>query len=143
MAFGMNKVLLIGRLGADAEVRHLQSGTKVANMSLATDESYYDKNRGERVQKAEWHRVITFQDGLVDILERKAVKGRLVQVEGKLQTRKWQDQDGKDRYATEILVVPNGRIQFLDKDEDFNVSRQPAPVQNEPMPSNFDDEIPF
>ena len=143
MAFGMNKVLLIGRLGAAAAISHLATGTKVANLSIATDEGYYDKNRGERVNKTEWHRVITFQDGLVDVLERKAVKGRLVQVEGKLQTRKWQDQDGKDRYNTEILVVPNGRIQFLDKDDDFNVSRQPAPAQTDPMPSSFDDDIPF
>ena len=143
MAFGMNKVLLIGRLGADAEIRHLQSGTKVANMSLATDESYYDKNRGERVQKAEWHRVITFQDGLVDILERKAVKGRLVQVEGKLQTRKWQDQDGNDRYSTEILVVPNGRIQFMDKDDDFGINREPAATPPVAAPADLDDDIPF
>ena len=143
MAFGMNKVLLIGRLGADAEIRSLSSGAKVANLSVATDEGYYDKNRGERVQRTEWHRVITFQDGLVDVLERKAVKGRLVQVEGKLQTRKWQDQAGNDRYSTEILVVPNGRIQFLDKDDDFNVARQPASAQNDLAPAAIDGDIPF
>ena len=143
MAFGMNKVLLIGRLGADAEIRSLSSGAKVANLSVATDEGYYDKNRGERVQRTEWHRVITFQDGLVDVLERKAVKGRLVQVEGKLQTRKWQDQAGNDRYSTEILVVPNGRIQFLDKDDDFGINREPAPANPAPAPAAIDDNIPW
>ena len=142
MAFGMNKVLLIGRLGADAEIRSLATGTKVANLSVATDEGYYDKNRGERVNKTEWHRVITFQDGLVDVLERKAVKGRLVQVEGKLQTRKWQDQDGNDRYSTEILVVPNGRIQFLDKDDDFGIGGEHAPQQTTRGPVSVDD-LPF
>ena len=143
MAFGMNKVLLIGRLGAAVEIRTLAHGTRVANLSVATDESYYDKNRGERVQKAEWHRVITFQDGLVDILEKKAVKGRLVQVEGKLQTRKWQDQSGADRFSTEILVVPNGRIQFLDKDDAFGIDREPAPAPQAPAHSELDDDIPF
>ena len=143
MAFGMNKVLLIGRLGADAEIRSLSSGAKVANLSVATDEGYYDKNRGERVQRTEWHRVITFQDGLVDVLGRKAVKGRLVQVEGKLQTRKWQDQAGNDRYSTEILVVPNGRIQFLDKDDDFGINREQASANPAPAPAAIDDNIPW
>ena len=143
MAFGMNKVLLIGRLGAAAAISHLATGTKVANISVATDEGYYDKNRGERVRKAEWHRVTTFQDGLVDILEKKAVKGRLVQVEGKLQTRKWQDKDGKDRYSTEILVVPNGRIQFLDKDDDFGINREPVATPPVTAPADLDDDIPF
>ena len=143
MAFGMNKVLLIGRLGAAAAISHLATGTKVANISVATDEGYYDKNRGERVRKAEWHRVTTFQDGLVDILEKKAVKGRLVQVEGKLQTRKWQDQDGNNRYSTEILVVPNGRIQFMDKDDDFGINREPAATNPVPAPAAPDSDIPF
>ena len=143
MAFGMNKVLLIGRLGAAAAISHLATGTKVANISIATDEGYYDKNRGERVQKAEWHRVTTFQDGLVDILEKKAVKGRLVQVEGKLQTRKWQDKDGNDRYSTEILVVPSGRIQFLDKDDDFGINRETAATHSVAAPADLDDHIPF
>ena len=115
MAFGQNKVLLIGRLGADAVVNQLTSGGRVANLSVATDESYINKQSGERVDKTEWHRVVTFQDGMVTTVEKHALKGRLVHVEGKLQTRKYTDAQGNERYATEILVVPGGRIQFLDK----------------------------
>ena len=117
MAFGLNKVQLIGRLGADVTVNHLASGGRVANLSIATDESYIDRNgSGERIDKTEWHRVVTFQDGLIDMLEKHARKGRLVYVDGKLQTRRWK-KDGEDseRFSTEILLVPGGRVQFLDK----------------------------
>ena len=87
MAFGLNKVQIIGRLGADVTVNALQSGGRVANMSVATDESFLDRNGGgQRVDRTEWHRVVTFQDGLIEMLERHARKGRLVYVEGKLQT---------------------------------------------------------
>ena len=141
MAFGQNKVFLIGRLGADATVNSLTSGGRVANMSVATDESYINKQSGERVDKTEWHRVVTFQNGMVETAEKHARKGRLVQVEGKLQTRKWQDAEGKDRYATEILVVPGGRIQFLDKPANGSA---PAPAAEAPSGgSDMDDGIPF
>ena len=144
MAFGMNKVLLIGRLGADATINGLTSGGRVANLSVATDESYINKQSGERVDKTEWHRVVTFQDGMVTTVEKHATKGRLVQVEGKLQTRKYQNAEGNDRYATEILVVPGGRIQFLDKPANGSA---PGPSAEQPTGgADMDDEanrIPF
>ena len=117
MAFGLNKVQIIGRLGADVTVNALQSGGRVANMSVATDESFLDRNGGgQRVDRTEWHRVVTFQDGLIEMLERHARKGRLVYVEGKLQTRRWKKAgEESERSATEILLVPGSRIQFLDR----------------------------
>ena len=141
MAFGQNKVLLIGRLGADAVVNQLTSGGRVANLSVATDESYINKQSGERVDKTEWHRVVTFQDGMVTTVEKHALKGRLVHVEGKLQTRKYKDAEGNDRYATEILVVPGGRIQFLDKPANGSA---PAPAAEQPSGDpDMDGEPPF
>ena len=95
MAFGKNHAELVGRLGADVVVNHLASGGRVANLSIATDESYRNRQTGEMVDKTEWHRVVTFQDGLIDMLERHAKKGRLIHVEGKLQTRRWK-KDGED-----------------------------------------------
>ena len=155
MAFGMNRAEVIGRLGADVTVTHLQSGGRVANLSVATDESYLNRQSGERVDKTEWHRVVTFQDGLIDMLEKHARKGRLVYVSGKLQTRRWSKpgEDG-DRFSTEILLVPGGRVQFLDKPNgaNGNGSTRPAaaPASAPAMPAggaapadDFDDDIPF
>ena len=117
MAFGLNRAEVIGRLGADVTVNHLVSGGRVANLSIATDESYVARNGdGERIDKTEWHRCVTFQDGLIDMLERHAKKGRLVYVAGKMQTRRWRkDGEDTDRFSTEILLVPGSRIQFLDR----------------------------
>ena len=116
MAFGLNQAQIIGRLGADATISNLASGGRVANMSVATDESYIDRQSGERVDRTEWHRVVSFQSGLIDMLEKHAKKGRLVYVAGKLQTRKWRkDGEDSDRFSTEILLVPGGRVQFLDR----------------------------
>ena len=157
MAFGMNRVELIGRLGADVTVNHLASGGRVANLSIATDESYINRNSGEKVDKTEWHRVVTFQDGLIDMLTKHAKKGRLVHAEGKLQTRRWSkpDEDG-DRFSTEILVVPGHKVQFLDKPNGANgngaqAAADPAAANGGAMPTggapaqvdNLDDEIPF
>ena len=158
MSFGLNRVELIGRLGADVTVNHLASGGRVANLSIATDESYIDRNgTGERVDKTEWHRVVTFQDGLIDMLERHAKKGRLVHAEGKLQTRRWSKpgEDG-DRFSTEILVVPGHRVQFLDKPNGANgngarAAAETAPANDEAMPAGgapaqtdqMDDDLPF
>ena len=156
MAFGMNRVELIGRLGADVTVNHLASGGRVANLSIATDESYIDRTgTGERVDKTEWHRVVTFQPGLIDMLERNAKKGRLVHAEGKLQTRRWSKpgEDG-DRFSTEILVVPGHKVQFLDKPNGANGNGAQAAAQPVTEPANsgapaqadtFEDssEIPF
>ena len=116
MAFGLNRAEIIGRLGADVTVNHLANGGRVANLSIATDEGYIDKNSGERRDRTEWHRIVTFQDGLIAMLEKHARKGRLVYVAGKLQSRKWRkDGEATDRYSTEIMLVPGGRVQFLDK----------------------------
>ena len=125
MAFGLNRVELIGRLGADVTVNHLTSGGRVANLSIATDESYISKT-AEKVDRTEWHRVVTFQDGLIDMLERHAAKGRLVYIDGKLQTRRWKKPgEDSDRFSTEILLVPGGRVQFLDRPNGNDV---PAPI---------------
>ncbi len=116
MAFGLNRAELIGRLGAAVTINHLTRGGRVANLSIATDEGYVDRQSGDRVDKTEWHRIVTFQPGLVDMLERHAKKGRLVYVAGKLQTRRWKkDDEDSDRFSTEILIAPGGRIQFLEK----------------------------
>ena len=148
MSFGLNRAELIGRLGADVTVNHLASGGRVANMSIATDESYIDRNAGgERIDKTEWHRVVTFQDGLIDMLEKHAKKGRLVYVAGKMQTRKWRkDSEGSDRFSTEILLVPGGRVQFLDKPA--NGSDTPAAdaagaANGSAMSADPDDSIPL
>ena len=152
MAFGLNRVELIGRLGADVTVNHLTSGGRVANLSIATDESYINRQTGDKVDKTEWHRVVTFQDGLIDMFEKHAVKGRLVYVDGKLQTRRWSKpgEDG-DRFSTEILLVPGGRVQFLDKPNGNGAPAQPDPdmagdTGAKPAggaPADLDDEIPF
>ena len=117
MSFGLNRAEVIGRLGADVTINSLASGGRVANMSIATDESYIDRRAGgERIDKTEWHRVVTFQDGLIDMLAKHAKKGRLIYVSGKMQTRKWRkDGEDSDRFSTEILLVPGGRVQLLDK----------------------------
>ena len=128
MAFGLNSAQIIGRLGADATISNLASGGRVANISIATDESYIDKQSGERVDRTEWHRVVSFQSGLIDMLEKHAKKGRLVYVAGKLQTRKWRkDGEDSDRFSTEILLVPGGRVQFLDRPAGANGNGAQAP----------------
>ena len=126
MSFGLNSAQIIGRLGADAAINSLASGGRVANMSVATDESFIDKT-GQRVDRTEWHRVVSFQNGLIDMLEKHAKKGRLVYVAGKLQTRKWRkDGEDSDRYSTEIILVPGSRIQFLERPATANGSAAPA-----------------
>ena len=115
MAFGKNYVELIGRLGRDVEIHELRGGGRVANLSVATDEGYRDKRTGEWVDDVEWHRGVTFQEGLIERLEQQGTKGRLVLVEGKLQTRTFTTRGGDERSATEVLIVPGHRVQFLDK----------------------------
>ncbi|SMX31034.1 single-stranded DNA-binding protein [Octadecabacter ascidiaceicola] len=104
MAGSLNKVMLIGNLGRDPEVRSFQNGGKVCNLRIATSETWKDKNTGERREKTEWHSVAIFQEGLVRIAEQYLKKGSTVYIEGKLQTRKWQDQSGQDRYSTEVVL---------------------------------------
>lgn len=115
MAGSLNKVMLIGNLGADPEIRSFQNGGKVANLRIATSESWKDKATGERKEKTEWHTVAIFSEGLVSVVERYLKKGSKVFVEGKLQTRKWQDQSGQDRYSTEIVIQGlGGTLTMLD-----------------------------
>ena len=104
MAGSLNKVMIIGNLGRDPEVRSFQNGGKVCNLRIATSETWKDKNTGERREKTEWHSVAIFQEGLVRVAEQYLRKGSTVYIEGKLQTRKWQDQSGQDRYSTEIVL---------------------------------------
>jgi single-strand DNA-binding protein len=115
MAGSLNKVMLIGNLGADPEIRSFQNGGKVANLRIATSETWKDRQTGERKEKTEWHTVAIFTEGLVGVVERYLKKGSKVFVEGKLQTRKWQDQNGQDRYSTEIVIQGlGGTLTMLD-----------------------------
>ena len=148
MSFGLNRAEVIGRLGADVTINHLASGGRVANLSIATDESYIDRQSGDRIDRTEWHRIVTFQNGLVDMFEKHAKKGRLVYVAGKLQTRKWRkDGEDSDRFSTEILLVPGGRVQFLDKPANGNgapaSNGEAAPTAASGTADPDDSEIPF
>ncbi|MRG55258.1 single-strand binding protein [Phyllobacterium sp. YR620] len=115
MAGSVNKVILVGNLGADPEVRRLGSGDPVVNLRIATSESWRDKNSGERKEKTEWHSVVIFNDNLAKVAEQYLKKGMKVYLEGALQTRKWQDQTGNDRYSTEVVLQKfRGELQMLD-----------------------------
>jgi len=151
MARGVNKVILIGNLGQDPEVKYMPNGNAVANITVATSESWKDKNTGEQVDKTEWHRVVFFRR-LAEIVGEYLKKGSKIYIEGKLQTRKWQDKNGKDNWTTEIIA---SEMQMLDSrgggSSDFNQASgqqsapQSAPSQAAPAPANndFDDDIPF
>lgn len=115
MAGSVNKVILVGNLGADPEIRRLNSGDPVVNFRIATSETWRDKNSGERREKTEWHNVVIFNDNLAKVAEQYLKKGMKVYVEGQLQTRKWQDQTGNDRYTTEVVLQKfRGELQMLD-----------------------------
>lgn len=115
MAGSLNKVMLIGNLGKDPEVRTFQNGGKVCNFSIATSETWKDRNSGERQERTEWHNVAIFNEGLAGVAERYLKKGSKVYIEGQLQTRKWQDQNGNDRYTTEVVLRgPNSVMTMLD-----------------------------
>jgi single-strand DNA-binding protein len=114
MSGSVNKVILIGNLGQDVEVKTFQNGGRIANLRIATSESWKDKNTGERKERTEWHSVAIQSDGLVGVAERYLRKGSKVYIEGSLRTRKWQDQSGNDRYTTEISVGGNGTLTMLD-----------------------------
>jgi single-strand DNA-binding protein len=116
MAGYLNKVQLIGNVGADPEINNLNNGGIVANFTLATTESWKDKGSGEKRERTEWHRIVVFNPGLVEVIETYVRKGMRLYVEGELQTRKWQDQDGKDRYSTEIVLTGfNAKLIMLDR----------------------------
>ena len=113
MAGSLNKVMLIGNLGADPEVRSFQNGGKVCNLRIATSETWKDRQSGERKEKTEWHTVAIFSEGLVGVAEQYLRKGSKVYIEGKLQTRKWQDQSGADRYSTEVVLQGPGAVMTM------------------------------
>ena len=143
----LNKVMLIGNLGADPEIRSFQNGGRVANLRIATSETWKDKNTGERQERTEWHTVAIFSDGLVNVVERYLKKGSKVFVEGKLQTRKWQDQNGNDRYSTEVVLQGfGGTLTMLDGPSG---QAQPSGQGGQAQPSgqggwnDIDDDIPF
>lgn len=147
---GINKVILVGNLGKDPEVRYTPDGKAITNITLATSETWKDKVSGERKEKTEWHRVVFF-GGLAEIAGKYLHKGSKVYVEGKLQTRKWQGQDGQDRYTTEVVVDISGTMQMLDSkggsadfaprssEPDHGFGDSPAPGGH----GAFEDDIPF
>ncbi|GAB5469759.1 MAG: hypothetical protein Kilf2KO_27890 [Rhodospirillales bacterium] len=115
MAGSVNKVILVGNLGRDPEVRSLQNGGRVANLSVATSESWKDRNSGERREKTEWHRVVVFNENIVKVCENYLKKGAKIYIEGQIETRKWQDQSGQERYSTEVVLRPyRGELTMLD-----------------------------
>ncbi len=149
MAGSVNKVILVGNLGKDPEVRRLQSGDPVVNLSLATSETWRDKSSGERKEKTEWHRVVIFNKNLADVAEKYLRKGSKVYVEGSLQTRKWTDKDGVEKYSTEIVLQNfRGELTMLDsKGEGGGPGRMSSGAGEAPASfdrgGDMDDEIPF
>ena len=142
---GINKVILIGNLGAKPELKYSSSNTAITNLSVATSESWVDKNTGQKQEKTEWHRVSVFGK-LAEVISNYCDKGSKVYIEGKLQTRKWQDKNGTDRYTTEIIVSGfNSIIQMLDSvNKDEIVGQDPVtPIEPVAVDSEFNDTIPF
>ena len=162
MAGSVNKVILVGNLGADPEVRRLNSGDPVVNLRVATTQTWRDRQSGERQERTEWHRVVIFNDNLAKVAEQYLKKGAKVYIEGQLQTRKWQDQSGQDRYSTEVVLQKfRGELQMLDSrgasggDNQVGFDRgggrgsdfgQSSPVEDRGggrSSADLDDEIPF
>ena len=162
MAGSVNKVILVGNLGKDPEIRRTQDGRPIANLSVATSESWRDKATGERKEKTEWHRVVIFNEQLCKVVEQYLKKGSKVYLEGALQTRKWQDQSGQDKYTTEVVLQNfNSQLTMLDRagdraggdvgsdEDDFGASGPGAPRKpamagaGGGRSGDLDDEIPF
>ena len=149
MAGSLNKVLLIGRLGADPEIKQMVNGKSVARLSLATSQSWKDKNSGEKKEKTEWHRVVVFNEGLVNVVQQYLKKGAQVYVEGQLNTRKWKDeQSGQDKYSTEVVIQGyNSSLTMLGGGNQNSISSQASKQSsddNSQVPQNdLDDDIPF
>jgi single-strand DNA-binding protein len=138
---GVNKVILVGNLGKDPEVRRTQSGEPIVNFSVATSENWRDKNTGERKEKTEWHRVVIFNEHLAKIAEQYLRKGSKVFVEGQLATRKWTDKDGQEKYTTEIVLNRfRGELQMLDGRGEGGGRSEPVSFDRG---NDMDDEIPF
>jgi single-strand DNA-binding protein len=161
VAGSVNKVILVGNLGADPEVRSMQSGDKVVNLSIATSESWKDKNSGEKQERTQWHRIVIWNQNLVTVAERYLKKGAKVYIEGQLETRKWTDQSGVEKYSTEVVLRPfRGELTMLDSkgggagsfqdnnmNQDYSAgpSSSPAPRSSQPQQrvDELEDEIPF
>jgi len=156
MAGSVNKVILVGNLGRDPEIRRLNNGDPVCNLSVATSESWRDKQSGERKEKTEWHRVVIFNPNLCDVAEKYLKKGSKVYLEGQLQTRKWQDQSGQDKYSTEVVIQRfRGDLQMLDSRDggggggayagadDYSGYNQGGDGGGGGGGGDIDDEIPF
>ena len=159
MAGSLNRVMLIGNLGQDPDIRSMQNGGRVCNLSIATSESWKDRNTGERREKTEWHRVVVFNEGLVGVIENYVKKGSKVFIEGQLETRKWQDQNGQDKYSTEVVIKNfNGGLTMLDGRNDNQggggyqqqrpQAQQGGGMQQQnaapaPVHDDFEDDIPF
>ena len=150
MAYSINKVILVGNVGNDPELKTFQSGDRVINFSIATSESWKDKESGEQKSITEWHKVAIFNNGLVEIADKYIKKGMKVYLEGQLQTRKWQDATGNDRYTTEIVLQKyRGELVLLDKLDSKSVENTKNIENKSPIDdfngknSNLDDDIPF
>jgi len=143
----VNKVILIGRLTRDPEIRAMNNGKEVATFSIATSERWKDKATGERKEKAEFHNIVIFSEGLVNVVKNYVKKGSKIYIEGALQTRKWQDKAGNDRYSTEVVLQGfSGTIELLDKREDSDASPQPLVKHTLPktdVVEELEDEVPF
>ena len=152
MAGSLNKGLLIGRLGADPEIKQMVNGKSVARLSLATSQSWKDKNTGEKKEKTEWHRIVVFNEGLINVIKQYVKKGAQVYIEGQLTTRKWRDEKaGVDKYSTEVILqgfnsafkILSSKTNQVDSIQDNNTEKSSLP-NDENIPSNdLDDEIPF
>lgn len=157
MAGSINKVILVGNLGADPEIRATQDGREIANLRIATSEQWKDRNSGERREKTEWHRVVIFGEGLVNVAKNYLRKGSKVYIEGQLQTRKWTNKDGQDQYSTEVVLQGfNANLTMLDgkpggersfgNDEGYSQQGSygnAAPQRARAVEADLDDEIPF
>jgi len=149
MAGSLNKVLLIGRLGADPEIKQMVNGKSVARLSLATSQSWKDKNTGEKKEKTEWHRIVVFNEGLVNVVQQYLKKGAQVYIEGQISTRKWKDeQTGQDKYSTEILIQGyNSSLTMLGGSSQNNIASQDTKQNiddnNTTSQNDLDDDIPF
>jgi len=152
MAGSVNKVILVGNLGKDPEIRNTQDGREIASFSVATSESWKDKSTGERKEKTEWHRVVVFNDALVKVIKNYVKKGSKLYIEGQLQTRKWTDKDGQEKYSTEVVLQGfNGVLTMLDSKREGGASEggyersSGSSASSSPAPKAelMDDEIPF
>ena len=152
MAGSLNKVLLIGRLGADPEIKQMVNGKNVARLSIATSQSWKDKSSGERKEKTEWHRIVIFNEGLINVVQQYLKKGANVYIEGQLSTRKWKDEaTGQDKYSTEVVLQGyNSSLTMLDSKNSSNnsnlVSENKSSLPNDNLNqenTDLDDEIPF